>query len=113
MFLDLIIITGRLRNGKIKYGFQNPKYTRHQRAYLAGTGVQEAERASRLDSRGNSRRSLSASISAFRYKENLDDGCRVVAVRCLCFPRSCLALHGSKSYVSSNRPDQLLYNLPD
>lgn len=113
MFQDLIIITGRLRNGKIKYGFENAKYTRRdKRAYLAGTGAQEYERAIRLDSRGNSLRSLSASISPFRYKESWDDGCRVVAARCLCFPRSCLALRGSKSCVSSNRLE-LLYNLPD
>ena len=113
MFQDLIIITGRLRNEKIKYGFQNVKYTRHdKRAYLAGTGAQEYERAIRLDSRGNSLRSLSASISPFRYKESWGDGCRVVAARCLCFPRSCLALRGSKSCVSSNRLE-LLYNLPD
>lgn len=79
---------------------------------LAGTGAQEYERAIRLDSRGNSLRSLSASISPFRYKESWDDGCRVVAARCLCFPRSCLALRGSKSCVSSNRLE-LLYNLPD
>lgn len=98
--------------GKSNMSFKTQN-TQDISAYLEGTGAQAVERASRLDSRGGLHRSLSTSISLCLCIENSDDDFRVMAARCLCFPHSCLALHGSKSCVSSIRLDQLLCNSPD